>query len=133
MDIPRQRRPGLTLDMTPLIDCVFQLLIFFMLSSTFLTPVLELDLPQATSDAAETPPEQIFLSITAEGELYLNQLPVAWDSLESRLSDSVGASRDKVVTVRGDKQMRFDYFVRAFSAAQAAGAKRVDVAHTPTP
>ncbi|RIK73758.1 MAG: hypothetical protein DCC68_24325 [Planctomycetota bacterium] len=133
MDIPRQRRPGLTLDMTPLIDCVFQLLIFFMLSSTFLTPALELELPEASARAADAPPEQVFLSITTKGELYLNQEPIAWDALETRLAGVLSASAHKVVTVRGDKEMQFDYFVRAFSAAQAAGATRIDVAHTPLP
>jgi biopolymer transport protein ExbD len=133
MDIPRQRRPALSLDMTPLIDCVFQLLIFFMLSSSFLTPALQLELPQASAGTAEPPPEQIFVSITTKGEVYLNQEQLAWDALESRLAAAVTSSRDKIVTVRGDKEMQFDFFVRAFSAAQAAGATRVDVAHTPTP
>lgn len=119
--------------MTPLIDCVFQLLIFFMLSSTFLTPALELELPAATARATETPPEQVFLSITAKGDLYLNQEPISWDALEGRLASVLSASTDKVVTVRGDKEMQFDYFVRAFAAAQSAGATRIDVAHTPAP
>jgi biopolymer transport protein ExbD len=94
---------------------------------------LQLELPQASAGTAEPPPEQIFVSITTKGEVYLNQEQLAWDALESRLAAAVTSSRDKIVTVRGDKEMQFDFFVRAFSAAQAAGATRVDVAHTPTP
>ncbi|MBT7254786.1 MAG: biopolymer transporter ExbD, partial [Planctomycetaceae bacterium] len=45
--IQRQRRPGLRMELSPLIDCIFQLLIFFMLSSTFLTPSIKLTLPTA--------------------------------------------------------------------------------------
>lgn len=119
--------------MTPLIDCVFQLLIFFMLSSTFLTPALQLELPKAMASAADTSPEQVFLSITTKGDLYLNQEPISWDALEGRLARVLSASTDKVVTIRGDKEMQFDYFVRAFSAAQAAGARRIDLAHMPLP
>ena len=47
MEIPRRRRARVNIEMSPLIDCIFQLLIFFMLSSTFLTPSIRLTLPQA--------------------------------------------------------------------------------------
>ena len=47
MKIVRQRKPEMRMEMSPLIDCIFQLLIFFMLSSTFLTPSIRLTLPTA--------------------------------------------------------------------------------------
>jgi biopolymer transport protein ExbD len=119
--------------MTPMIDCVFQLLIFFMLSSSFLTPMLELALPEAKAGESTEAPDLVLVSIDAEGEIFINKDRVPLAELADRLRPLVAASKDKVVTVRGDKQMPFDHFVRAFSAIQSAGAARVDIAHLPTP
>jgi biopolymer transport protein ExbD len=131
MKIARPRRTAASIDMTPMIDCVFQLLIFFMLSSTFLLPRLELSLPEATASGASAAPEQIFISFDGRGRLFLNQDPVTLDSLVTHLEPLVARSKEKVVTVQGDKAAPFDCFVRALAAAQQAGAVRVDVAHEP--
>ena len=71
MKIVRQRKPQMKMEMSPLIDCIFQLLIFFMLSSTFLTPSIPLSLPTA---AAGGPPQsqQVIITLDAEGKVFLN-------------------------------------------------------------
>lgn len=132
MQIARQRKPAAVLDMTPMIDCVFQLLIFFMLSSSFLTPSLKLTLPEATSQA---PPEhdEVYVSIDARGDVFVNHERVAIAQLGERLRPLVAESEKKIVSIRGDESMRYEFFVKVLDAAQASGAAHVSVAHDVVP
>jgi biopolymer transport protein ExbD len=130
MRITRQRRPPLGIDMSPLIDCVFQLLIFFMLSSSFLTPMIQLQLPQAaTSDAAER--QEILVTLDEKGDCFLNTRPVALDQLATELRPLLNQSKVKAVTLRGDERMRYESFIKALDAIRSAGAANVNIAHRP--
>jgi len=128
LSIPRRRRKPVSIDMSPLIDCIFQLLIFFMLSSTFLTPSIKLTLPTA---AASTSAADQFLMVTlgADDETYVNQDRVTPEQLEAKLRGILAAQEHKVVTIRGDEKIPYGRFVQALEAAKAAGAADVNVAH----
>lgn len=131
MQIPRQRRAKVALELSPLIDCVFLLLIFFMLSSSFLTPSIELTLPSAQTEA---PPSKqpIFISLDASGAVFLNKNEVSFDGLGPALSLLLTDSEEKSVTIRGDEKMDYEYFVKALDIAKESGAVHVNVAHQGT-
>ncbi len=126
--IPRQRRPLLSIELSPLIDCVFLLLIFFMLSSTMLAPAIDLDLPDAAIASDVQSPEMV-VTVDRKGRVLLNGQELSMGELSERLSPLVSGSRRKVVTYRGDARSDHATFVRVLEAARAAGAKHVDVAH----
>lgn len=128
MSISRQRRPSMKMEMTPLIDVVFLLLIFFMLSSSFLSPTIELTLPTARADNSSEP-QAIIVTLDDQGDVYVNRNEVKLDQLTARLAELLPSSKDKTVTIRADKNMKFDYFVRALDAAKASGAVQVNIAH----
>lgn len=128
----RAKRPTVSMDMTPLIDCVFQLLVFFMLSSSFITPAIKLALP-AAKPLEETDPIELAVTMSAAGELYVNNERCPLEALEERLRPLVARSTHKVVTFRGDKALQYELFVQALEAAKAAGAVSFDVAHQAEP
>ncbi len=85
MKIRRQRRPAPGIDMSPMIDCVFQLLIFFMLSSSMMTPMIRLTLPK--SSQKERPEmAEIVVTVDREGAVLVNTTPVAMNELEAKLA-----------------------------------------------
>jgi biopolymer transport protein ExbD len=128
VQIARQRRAPVGIDMSPLIDCVFQLLIFFMLSSSFLTPMVQLKLPQAgTHDVAES--QEIQVTVDEAGTMFVNTQIVAPEHLRDELAPLLARSRHKVITFRGDEKMQYENFVRVLDAARAAGAVNVNIAH----
>jgi biopolymer transport protein ExbD len=128
MQIPRQRRSAIRMEMSPLIDCIFLLLIFFMLSSTFLTPAIKLTLPSAsTAQAAEN--QHILVTLDAGGDVYVNTEQVALEDLQIRLGELLEGRKEKIVTLRGDKDMRYEHFVKALDAAKSCGAVHVNVSH----
>lgn len=130
MQISRQRRPPVGIDMSPLIDCVFQLLIFFMLSSSMLTPMIQLSLPKAAS-GAPADPTQIIVTVDETGAVFLNTQRVPIDRLQAELAPLLARSPQKVVTFRGDEKAQFQHFVRVLDAARSAGAANVHIAHQP--
>ena len=117
------------MEMSPLIDCIFQLLIFFMLSSTFLTPSIPLTLP--TAEAGETPQgQQIIITLDAEGQVYLNKQQSSFEQLGVQLRALLLESESRVVTIRADQQMTYQHFIRALDIARSSGAEHVNIAHS---
>lgn len=126
--IIRPKTPPVAMDMTPLIDCVFQLLVFFMLSSSFLTPSIKLALPTSKAiDEAE--PLELAITMSAAGQLYVNSELCPLEQLSDRLRPLLEKTERKVVVFRGDKTLQYELFVKALEAAKVAGAVGFDVAH----
>lgn len=128
LSIPRRRRKPISIDMSPLIDCIFQLLIFFMLSSTFLTPSIKLTLPTAAAPVSSAD-QFLMVTLGADNETYVNQDRVTPEQLEAKIRDVLATHEHKVVTIRGDEKIPYGRFVQALEAAKAAGAADVNVAH----
>lgn len=126
--IQRQRRPSIRMELSPLIDCIFQLLIFFMLSSTFLTPAIQLTLPSATAGTSQNELE-IIITLSEEGDVYLNNTKTSLISLKSELQRILTESSHKSVTIRGDQNMPYSAFLDALDIAKRSGAIHVNVAH----
>lgn len=115
--------------MAPLIDIVFQLLIFFMLSSSFLNPALRLDLPKAVQQDQKVP-EQIVITIDRHGSLYLNTQKILMSDLKPQLETKfLNSESKKSVHLRGDKEMPYKFFVEVMDLARQAGANQINIMH----
>ena len=129
--IQRQRRPGLRMELSPLIDCIFQLLIFFMLSSTFLTPSIKLTLPTAEAGSVSAI-DKIMVTLSSDDTIYLNKQQVTFETLGPEIRRLLKDSDEKVITIRGDSNINFSTFVRALDIAKNNGAVHVNIAHQTT-
>ena len=126
--IKRQRRPSIRMELSPLIDCIFQLLIFFMLSSTFLTPAIQLTLPSATAGTSQNDLE-IIITLNKDGDVYLNNTQTSLISLQVELQRMLTETEHKSVTIRGDQNMPYSAFLDALDIAKRSGAIHINVAH----
>ncbi len=126
--IQRQRRPELRMELSPLIDCIFQLLIFFMLSSTFLTPSIKLTLPTAEAGSVSAS-DKIMLTLSSDDTIYINKQQVTFETLGPEIRRLLKDSDEKVITIRGDSDINFSAFVRALDIAKQNGAVNVNIAH----
>lgn len=82
----RTRSRGSQVDMIPMIDIVFQLILFFLVSTTFaLLPGISLQLPQSTT-AESSQTSGLVITMGADGRLWLNEIPVTLQELDSRLA-----------------------------------------------
>jgi biopolymer transport protein ExbD len=125
------RREELELNITPLIDIVFLLLIFFMVSTTFQRESeLRVQLPEATRQA-QPPSEPLEIVISAEGqyavggrELSDNRLATVVEALERVAGDD----RDQPLVVRADARTPHQAVVRAMDAAARLGLRNLSIA-----
>ncbi|MDT8408917.1 MAG: biopolymer transporter ExbD [Wenzhouxiangellaceae bacterium] len=117
-----------TVDISPLIDMVFILLIFFMVSTTFVKDMkLDLNRPSAsTASAAST--KAIRLYIDNGGDVYLDGQPVRIWVIQSRVRDLLASSATQSVLVVTDDRVPAGRLVEVVDQARRAGAQDVGVA-----
>lgn len=116
------------LDMTPLVDMVFLLIIFFMLSTTFIvTPGIRMDLPRGSSDAIVSEKKEIVISIDKEGSVYFNKERVDDSALAAMLRATCGTNRDTAVMIRGDKEAGFGKIVQVLDMVRNSGLHRIAI------
>lgn len=109
------------LDLTPLIDVVFLLLIFFIMATTFSKPVLEVVLAQAESAAArELPPERLTVTIDQAGEVYFADEIVNIEAVAEKLG---AYPTETYIIFNIDRDAPFGAFVRVLDAAKAQQRK----------
>lgn len=120
------------INLTSLIDVVFLLLIFFMISTTFdRQSLLRLDLPEAATAESETLPELIEVLITADGQVFVNEAlltEISRPALQAALAEQLAGDRDLPVILRADGDASHRLVVMALDAAAAEGVRRVGIA-----
>ncbi|HFE37097.1 MAG TPA: biopolymer transporter ExbD [Gammaproteobacteria bacterium] len=127
------REEEVAVDISPLIDMVFILLIFFMVTTTFVKDMkLELDRPSAASaTTASTKALRVF--IDKYGDIYVDNQPVRIYSLQSKLRDMLRASTDKSVLVVTDENVVAKRVLEVVDQTRLAGATDVGVATEQAP
>ncbi|MFH1674609.1 MAG: biopolymer transporter ExbD [Pseudomonadota bacterium] len=128
MHFRRRKKSHLTLSIAPLVDIVFLLLIFFLLSSSYVQPSIKLNLPEAKNK--ETAQKQeIVVTVDKTGTIYLNREPVAFDELSERLGNLMKTTPQREIIFRGDRTIAYDLFVRIMDTAKRAGAEDIHISH----
>ena len=126
---PRRSEPP-RVDITPLIDVVFLMLIFFMVSTTFDKQTqLKVDLPQASSeDVGESIPEKIEITIDAKGQFYVNERELIKHDAETlrRTMQKIADGRaDLPIVVSGDRQAPLQSMMTVLDVAAQLGMARL--------
>jgi len=121
-------RPGVAINIAPLVDVVFLLVIFFAVSTTFLeTAGLKLELPTSSSTATREPLELTVL-LAADGTLSYEGRVVAQAELREALRADLGESERKIVVLRADTSTPHGEVVRVMDLIREAGAEGLTVA-----
>jgi biopolymer transport protein ExbD len=125
MEIPvRSQKMGLNL--TPLIDIVFLLLVFFLLTTHFMEEEsLGVRLPTAAGTTTRQRNE-VALAITREGRVFIAGQPLLLSELEQKLRSMIG--NDTTVIIRGDRSVPLQTAVSVMEKAKKAGATRIVIA-----
>lgn len=132
MKFRRRRRDEAGVDLTPLIDVVFLLLIFFMVSTTFIRETqLKIDLPEADGELQEIDDEVIEISIDRRGDYAVNQrllVNTELTTLRRALVEALGERPPSMrVIITADANTSHQAVVRAMDAAGQVGLSRVSI------
>lgn len=128
MQFEGKRRSSHVPNMTPLIDIVFLLLVFFMLTSHFVQQdVLNVQLPETESGKQLDEKKSIEIVINAEGLWLYNEKVIDADALFLVLQQDLSRLEDKLVRIRGDRSSALGSAVTVLDVARRAGATGVDI------
>ncbi|MFK5914582.1 MAG: biopolymer transporter ExbD [Woeseiaceae bacterium] len=120
-----KRNKDLEVDITPLIDVVFLLLIFFMVSTTFQRESeISIELPESSGDKVETKKKVIEISIDSQGRYFVNQRRLKNNDLKTlrkAISITRGEVKDPKLIISADKMTPHQAVVRAMDAARQLG------------
>lgn len=125
MKFRRQKAAAVDVNLTPLIDMVFLLLIFFMVSTTFTKENrIGLDLPEASGEAAAEQPRQVEIIISANGTVRINDRNLVnnrLDTMKAALQELSGGDSSLPLTITADARTEHQLVVRAMDAAGQLG------------
>jgi len=121
------------LNITPLLDLVFVLLIIFMITTPLMEQQLPVDLPKASTSIATSLPDPksiLTLTLTKDGSTLLGSEKIRLDQLTSLLTQRKARDPQLVVSLRADSSLPYETVFRALEAVRSAGA-RLDLANFP--
>ena len=116
------------LNLTPMIDCVFLLLIFFMVTTVFKQPyTLQVELPEARQ-ATVVEEKKLVASISADGRMEINREPVTAANIDQVLLREKQGTRSLTLIVRTDKDTKHKHLLDLFEAAKRVGIEKIPLA-----
>lgn len=130
MKFASTRRSEDTFDLTPLIDVVFLLLIFFMVSTTFIREPggIRVDLPHSDTQEFIREGEEVVIKITGDGSLFLDEVPMPESALTEELRQAVQRDPSTVVIIKADQNVDHGRVVHVMDLAKRIGLHRLAVA-----
>ncbi len=129
MAISQRNKISINFSSTGMTDVVFNLLIFFMLTSTLVHPTaLKLLLPKGSAQTSAKP--QTTVSITSDQLYYVEKQQVSIDDLEAVLKQKLGSNPDTYISLHADKTVPFESVVKVLNIAQSNNYKLI-IATTP--
>ncbi len=120
-----------SLSLTPLIDVVFLLLVFFLVTTRFAQEDYELDVVLPAASEAQpliAEPKELFVNIDQQGDYYVDGRVVTRDEVEEILRQSVTNNPvHQSVVIRADKRVQFDYVVAVMNLCNRTGIRDYSV------
>ena len=119
------------LNITPLLDLAFVLLVIFIITTTPIVNDLELDLPHAASRPKDPKPKVNYVTVASDGLLYLNKEVVELAVLQEKLVAMRGDDPDLNIVLRGSAKTKYQNVVNVMDVLQQANVGKVNLATEP--
>jgi biopolymer transport protein ExbD len=132
MQFRRPRREDARIDITPLVDMVFLLLIFFMLSTTFIvTPGIKVNLPQSSAEKVTQEKNEVEVVITEDNKVFVENMLLDRGELEHRLAAVARRDPQTLVIIKADAKSLHGKVVEVMDIAKQSGLNRLAIATHP--
>lgn len=121
------------LNLVPMIDMVFQLLIFYMLATTFIVieKDLDVDLPEAVAGESEDAvPDELVINLLKDGRMTVSGTELDETGLKAAIDRAAQRNKETPVTIRGDKEVTHGRIVHVMDACGVAGLTRLQIGTT---
>lgn len=121
------KRKRFEVDMTPLIDVVFLLLIFFMLTFAIQGQGMALSLPEGEENRQENATKDLIVTIGINGNLKLNDQAIQIDSLKDTLATELQNRDNKLVIIDSAPKVKYGLFAKVLDVSRDAGAENFSI------
>lgn len=123
MSIKLPKKEDVQVDMAPMIDMVFLLLIFFMVASVVVTEKVPIDLPESKSaKVPENVKGRLILTVDANDQVYFGMLPVTLEDMQTMISEELEQNPELRIMIRSDANVRYETSKKIMIACSKVGA-----------
>ena len=117
------------IDLTPMVDVVFLLLIFFMISTTFVeSPGISIKLPEASSQTIDREPKELKVYLSREGDIYHQDRKISLDDYRGLLAKHQSEAETTTILLLADQESRHGKVVTLMDLARDAGFVKLAIA-----
>lgn len=126
-------QPYNEINVTPMVDVMLVLLIIFILMTTAAVQGIKVDLPSASSAQALDQQQSRVISVSNDGTISIDAVPVSLSELESELRISIASTPDLAVILRGDRTVQYDRVMQVLDLCSKVGVPSLGMASTRPP
>lgn len=113
------------INMIPFIDVMLVLLIIFIITVPVINHAVKVELPNASNQRLLDKPQNVRLTVAADGAYFWNDEPLADAVFEQRLAAAAAQQPQPELHIRGDRAVRYERVAQALAAAQRAGVQKI--------
>jgi len=124
-DLKNDSEPYDDINITPMVDLTFVLLIIFIVMTTASVQGIKVNLPQASSQPSMAESKTKAISVTADGNIYLDTYPVTMSELESRMASYYAADPGIPVVIKGDGLVQYQLVIEILDLVGKIGITQV--------
>ena len=118
--------PIAEINVVPLVDIILVVLIIFMVTAPLvMNPSIDVNLPEAASGESDEKPKHIAVTVSKQGELYIDGSKVTLEQLKSTVGLEAEKSKDSSVVLTADKDVTLDGLTQIIDAIKTSGIKKV--------
>ncbi|WP_026872884.1 ExbD/TolR family protein [Inquilinus limosus] len=125
MQIQQENKPYDDINVTPMLDLAYVLLLIFIIMTTAAVQGIEVNLPKASAAASMSQPQMRAISIDNQGQVYLDTIPVSMAELESRIAQIKATVPDFPVVIKADQAVQYARVMDVLDLLRRVGVQQV--------
>jgi biopolymer transport protein ExbD len=133
MKVSAKRKAYDEINITPMLDLAYVLLVIFIIMTTAAVQGIKVDLPTAASTQSLNQPKTRVISVADDGAVSLDAVPVSMSELERQLAQAVAADPTTPVILRGDRAVQYDRIMQVLDLCSKVGVQSLGMAATRPP
>jgi biopolymer transport protein ExbD len=133
MKVSAKRKAYDEINITPMLDLAYVLLVIFIIMTTAAVQGIKVDLPTASSTQSLNQPKTKVISVADDGTVSLDAVPVSMAELESQLTQTIAADPTTPVILRGDRAVQYDRIMQVLDLCSKVGVQSLGMAATRPP
>jgi biopolymer transport protein TolR len=119
------------INVTPFVDVMLVLLIIFMVTAPMMMQGMDVALPQVTSKPLETKEEHLMITLSKEGQIYINDFQVTLDTLQDKLAKILQGRSSPDVYLKADREVPYGVVAQAMAQIKDAGVEKLGMVTEP--